>query len=184
QQIPALVARALAAQTRHAREALALGQLQAVDNHPELAWRLARREAYDSLGVLVQATARAWKEPRAVRPPLAPLERMQAHCYQLLAQLTAVKSMLLLRRGHLRGEDVHAPLQAAAQRIEAILSGQDMPAPPEHGADDGLAAEPLPALVETDLTPWLLRRLRLAEGLARQMRAEAGQVVAPLSEAA
>lgn len=59
-----------------------------------------------------------------------------------------------------------------------------MPAPPEHGADDGLAAEPLPALVETDLTPWLLRRLRLAEGLARQMRAEAGQVVAPLSEAA
>ena len=43
---------------------------------------------------------------------------------------------------------------------------------------------PLPALVETDLTPWLLRRLRLAEGLARQMRAEAGQVVAPLSEAA
>ncbi len=183
QQIPALVARTLAAQMRHAREALALGQLQAVDNHPELAWRLARREAYDSLGALVQATARAWKEPRAVRPPLAPLERMQAHCYQLLAQLTAVKSMLLLRRGHLRGEDVHAPLQAAAQRIEAILSGQDMPAPPEHAADDGLAAEPLPPLVETDLTPWLLRRLRLAEGLARQMRAEAGQVVAPLAEA-
>src|SRR5574337_426483 len=126
---------------------------------------------------------RARKEPRAVRPPLEPLERMQAHCYQLLAQLTAVKSMLLLRRGHLYNEQVHAPLQAAAERIEAILSGRDMPAPREADSDEAAAVEPLPPLVEADLTPWLLRRLRLAEGLALQLRAEAGQVVAPLSVA-
>ncbi|MBS0291895.1 MAG: FUSC family protein [Proteobacteria bacterium] len=181
QQIPALVARTLAAQTRHAREALGLGQLQAVDNRPELAWRLARREAYDSLGALVQATARAWKEPRAVRPPLAPLERMQAHCYQLLAQLTAVKSMLLLRRGHLASEQVQGPLQAAAQRIEAILCGQDLATQEERAADDGVGVELLPPLVEADLTPWLLRRLRLAEDLARQLRAEAREVIAPLA---
>jgi len=180
QQIPALVARALAAQTRHAREALGLVQLQAVDNRPELAWRLARREAYDSLSLLVQATARAWKEPRAVRPPLVPLERMQAHCYQLLAQLTAVKSMLLLRRGLLSCDELQEPLQEAAQRIEAILNGQAAPSlRDQHAAD--VAAEPPPSVAEADLTPWLLRRLRLAEDLALRLRADAGQVVAPLS---
>ena len=41
-QIPALLARSLTAQARHARVALALGQLKAVDNEPELQWRLAR----------------------------------------------------------------------------------------------------------------------------------------------
>ena len=181
QQIPALVARTLAAQTRHAREALGLVQLQAVDNRPELAWRLARREAYDSLGLLVQATARAWKEPRAVRPPLAPLERMQAHCYQLLAQLTAVKSMLLLRRGLLSCDELQAPLQAAAQRIEAILNGQAELPPAQDPPAADMAAEPPPSLAEADLTPWLLRRLRLAEELALRLRADAAQVVAPLS---
>ena len=78
QQIPALVARALAAQTRHAREApgpwASCRPWTTTPSWPG-AWRAARPD--DSLGVLVQATARAWKEPRAVRPPLAPLERMQ-----------------------------------------------------------------------------------------------------------
>ena len=178
-QVPALVARTLAAQARHAREALGLAQLQAVDNAPELAWRLARREAYDSLSALVQATGRAWKEPRAVRPPLEPLERMQAHCYQLLAQLTAVKTLLLLRRGLLQADVLEQPLQQAAARIEAILAGA---APDSRlGADTGAAPgpEPLPPLVESDLTPWLLRRLQLAEGLALQLRAEAARVLAP-----
>jgi len=180
QQIPALVARTLAAQTRHAREALALGQLQAVDNRPELAWRLARREAYDSLGALVQATARAWKEPRAVRPPLAPLEHMQVHCYQLLAQLTAVKSMLLLRRGRLRSEDVQEPLAASAERLQALLTGAAAAAVPLAQPDEIDEAAVLPPLVEADLAPWLLRRLRLAEGLAGQLREEAMGVVVPL----
>lgn len=180
QQIPALVARTLAAQTRHAREALALGQLQAVDNRPELAWRLARREAYDSLGALVQATARAWKEPRAVRPPLAPLERMQAHCYQLLAQLTAVKSMLLLRRGHLRSEDVQEPLAASAQQLQALLTGEVTATASAMGPEEVDGTATLPPLVEADLAPWLLRRLRLAEELAGQLREEAMAVVTPL----
>ncbi len=41
------------------------------------------------------------------------------HCYQLLAQLCAVKSMLLLLpRDYLRAEDVQEPLQAATARLE------------------------------------------------------------------
>jgi hypothetical protein len=75
--------------------------VQVADNEAELGWRLARREAYDSLSALVQATQRALSEPRAVRPRLEALERLLAHSYQLLAQLTAVKSMLLVRRGRL-----------------------------------------------------------------------------------
>ncbi|REM68118.1 FUSC family protein, partial [Mycobacterium tuberculosis] len=72
-QIPALVSRVLTAQARHARLALGLGQLKAIDSSPELEWRLARREAYDSLSALVQATQRSLSEPRAVQPPLEPL---------------------------------------------------------------------------------------------------------------
>src|SRR5690606_36068869 len=43
-QIPSLVRRALQAQARHAQIALSLGQLNAVDDEPELEWRLARKE--------------------------------------------------------------------------------------------------------------------------------------------
>ena len=129
-QLPALVARTLKAQAYHARVALALGQLQAVDNAPELVWRLARREAYDSLSALVLATQRSLVEPRAVRPPLAPLERLQARSHQLLAQLTAVKTLLLLRRGALQPAQVQAPLQHAAERISALLLGSAGSAPP------------------------------------------------------
>ncbi len=181
-QVPALVERTLAAQARHAREALGLAQLQAVDNQPELAWRLARREAYDSLSELVQATGRAWKEPRAVRPPLAPLEHMQTHAYQLLAQLTAVKTLLLLRRGHLRVEELQPLLDAAVRRIEAQLLGA---APAAGHADaQGTEPEPLPPLAQDDLTPWLLRRLAQAEALAARLRADAERVRAPESGAA
>lgn len=180
-QVPALVARTLAAQSRHAREALALGQLQAVDNHPELAWRLARREVFDSLAALVQASERAWQEPRAVRPPLLPLERLQIHCYQLLAQLTAIKTMLLLRRGHLNSEDIRAPLQQAGAHIEALLAGAPAPAldaDADADADAGAAVGQAPSAPEIDLTPWLLRRLALAQELARQLRSEAQVLLA------
>ncbi|WP_405044142.1 FUSC family protein [Paracidovorax wautersii] len=177
-QIPALVARTVAAQARHARVALALGQLQAVDNAPELAWRLARREAYDSLSALVQATGRSLREPRAVRPPVATLERLQAHCYQLLAQLTAVKTMLLLRRGRLQPERVEGPLAHTAERIDAVLTGAHPAAPLDGDRRRAVAAgpEPLPDPFEHDLHPWLLRRLALAEALAADLRADADEV--------
>ncbi len=176
-QLPALVARTLTAQARHARVALGLGQLQAVDNAPELAWRLARREAYDSLSALVQATQRSLVEPRAVRPPLEQLEHLQARSYQLLAQLTAVKTLLLLRRGLLQPLQVEAPLEWAAMRIEALLlgTGHAPASAPQAQASPG--PEPLPSPYESDLTPWLLRRLRLATELAAQLRADADRVL-------
>ena len=181
-QIPALVTRTLAAQARHARVALGLGQLQAVDNEPEVEWRLARREAYDSLSALVQATQRSLSEPRAVRPPLEPLSRLLAHSYQLLAQLTAVKTMLLLRRGRLNPEQIRAPLMQAVERIEDTLIVSAPAAAPRTPSSDA-SPDPvvLPDPFESDLSPWLLRRLDLAAGIAVQLRHDASHVLQMLT---
>ncbi len=181
-QIAALLQRTLAAQARHAREALGLWQLRAVDNEPELRWRLARREAYDSLSALVQATQRSLSEPRAVRPPLEPLGRFLAYSYQLQAQLTTVKTMLLQRRGQLAHAHIDDPLKQSALALDAILS-QDT----TRAADAGPSltdSEPLvlPDPFENDLTPWLLRRLDLATGMAVHLRSNANQVLSELSQ--
>ncbi|HKX41172.1 MAG TPA: FUSC family membrane protein [Burkholderiaceae bacterium] len=190
-QIPALVRRTLRAQASHAKVALGLGQLDAVDNESEVDWRLARREVYDSLSALVQATQRSLSEPRAVRPPLPALERLMAHSYQLLAQLTAVKTMLLLRRGRLNADQTRAPLRDAAEAIAARLANDD-----DHGNgptaasvesravdDDDIGGELAPGPValpdpfEHDLSPWLLRRLHLAADIAAQLNAAARRVL-------
>lgn len=184
-QIPSLVARTLKAQARHARLALGLGQLQAVDTSPELEWRLARKEAFDSLSALVQATQRSLSEPRAVRPPIAPLEHLQAHSYQLLAQLSAVKSMLVLRRDRLTPADIEGPLARTAARIEAAIgsapiAGADVPA----GAPATALAGPipLPDPFDNDISPWLLRRLDLATAISNQLRDDAARILQSLDD--
>jgi len=176
-QIPALVTRVLAAQARHARVALGLGQLRAVDNEPELLWRLARREAFDSLSALVQATQRSLVEPRAVRPPLEPLGRLLAYSYQLLGQLTAVKTMLLRQRGRLQAGQIQAPMQQAADTLEALLlSGPSATQRDRLPTQASPLTTSLPDPFVDDLSPWLLRRLDLAEDIAAQLRAEAERV--------
>ncbi|PNG51960.1 MULTISPECIES: FUSC family membrane protein [unclassified Variovorax] len=179
-QIPSLVARTLTAQARHARLALGLGQLRAVQTSAELDWRLARREAYDSLSALVQATQRSLSEPRAVRPPLEPLEHLQAHSYQLLAQLSAVKSMLVLRRDRLTPAEIEGPLQRAAERIAANIGSTPTTGPvmPESAAATTVAEPiPLPDPFENDVSPWLLRRLDMAIGISAQLRDDAARIL-------
>jgi uncharacterized membrane protein YccC len=180
-QIPALVRRSLVAQARHARVALGLGQLHAVDNEPELQWRLARREAYDSLSALVQATQRSIAEPRAVRPPLDPLGRLLAHGYQLLGQLTTVKTILLQRRGRLMAEQIDAPLKQAVQAIELCLASQNAAASSQGRLAAASQAVELQNPFEGDLSSWLLLRLDLATGIAVQLRSDADHVLAEIS---
>ena len=172
-QIPALVRRSAAAQLEHARHALAL--LDAAQTS-DLPWRLARREAYNSLSDLTLATQRSLAEPKKVRPALEPLEALQARSYQLLAQLTAVKSMLLLRRGQLDLGIARPAIDAASRYIAAEL-GENPPAVLDTGV---LPASPPPAgqphqsrpdpLLANDLTPWLLRRLALSCTMAAELR--------------
>jgi uncharacterized membrane protein YccC len=183
-QLPALVARTLRAQARHARLALGLGQLRSVDITPELEWRLARREAYDSLSALVQATQRSLSEPRAVQPPLGPLEHLQAHSYQLLAQLSAVKSMLVLRRDRLKLDEIEGPLARTAQRIEATIGTMPTSGPsmPDSASATAIAGRiPLPDPFESDITPWLLRRLDMAIGITAQLRDDAARILQSLA---
>ncbi|HEX5570378.1 MAG TPA: FUSC family protein, partial [Ktedonobacterales bacterium] len=177
-QVGALVTRTLAAQARHAQLALALAQPQAGDAQPELAWRLARREAYDSLSALVQAVQRSLSEPRAVRPPLQDLERLLGHGYQLLAQLTAVKTMLLQRRERLDFARLQPPLEEAKQAIAgALVHGSTTSASTtSHEASPPMLELPDPG--ERDLTPWVQRRLLLAVDIARELQADAARAAA------
>lgn len=177
-QIAALVHRTLAAQAHHAREALGLWQLNAVDNEPELQWRLARREAYDSLSALVQAAQRSLSEPRAVRPPLESLGRLLAYSYQLQAQLTTVKTMMLQRRGRLAHDQIDVPLKDATQSIGALLTEPLPTALVESHLADVDQPVDLPDPFAGDLSPWLLRRLELARSIAVQLRRSADQVLA------
>ena len=181
-QIPALVQRTLQAQARHAQIALNIGQFTAVDDEPELQWRLARKEAYDSLSALVLATRRSLAEPRAVRPALQPLEQLLSHGYQLLAQLTTVKTMLLMRRDEGQS-DIHQALRYAADEISRTLRDED-------------SEEESPAFVRVewgeqgefsdpfvyDLRPWILRRMNLAQELAESLRQDAKAVLRPARE--
>ena len=178
-QIGALVARTLAAQNKHAQLALGLGQLQAVETQAELGWRLARREAYDALSALVLAVQRSLSEPRAVRPPVEPLERMLGHSYQLLAQLTAIKTMLLQRRDRLDVAQLQQPLQEAARELAAALAGPARPAVPRQPHEEAQPMLALPDPNENDLNPWLLRRLHLAVQIARDLAVEAELALRP-----
>ena len=178
-QIPALVRRSVEAQLGHARLALAL-----LDNSqtPDLPWRLARREAYNSLSDLTLATQRSLAEPDQVRPALEPLEALQARSYQLLAQLTAVKSMLLLRRAQLDLTVARPALEQTAQYLEAELSGSAAAGTP--GTDQvpiaGQPFQPRPdPLLANDLTPWLLRRLTLVRAMAVELRLAAARTQVP-----
>ena len=114
-----------------------------------------------------------------MRPPLDHLERLLGHSYELLAQLTAVKTMLLQRRGRLNAQQIQGPLHETAQTIAATLSGSTgrrASAP----ADDHDAHGPvaLPDPFEHDLTPWLVRRLQLATGISQRLRADGERVQA------
>ena len=191
-QLPALVRRVLRALEQHARLSLALAHLDDIDTEHELMWRLARREAYDAVSALVQATGRTLVEPRAVRPPLALLEQLQGHSYQLMGQLSAVKSMLLLRRDQLQFDQIQAPMKLASNRIQGILTlsaplppgSQPPPAQsPEPESAGALPAVPevLPDPFEHDVSPWLLRRLHLAIELAERVRGNAQDVLAALA---
>jgi hypothetical protein len=118
-----------------------------------------------------------------VQPPLAELERLQAHSYQLLAQLSAVKSMLVLRRDRLTPAEIEGPLVRTAERIESALSTKpedtslaDLPegvvVTPSAGGP-----VPLPDPFDNDISPWLLRRLDFATRIATQLQVDAAHIL-------
>lgn len=177
-QIVALVNRTVLAQAQHAKIALSRGQLQAIDDEFELEWRLSRKEAFDSLSALVQATRRSLSEPRAVRPALESLEQLLARGHQLLAQLTAVKT-LLIRRGRLEHDDISEPMHIAAQKIDAALTAPHSDALPDAPVYKAWPIEnPAADALDYDLKPLILRRLNLSVETAIKLREEADRALA------
>lgn len=180
------------AMARHAQQSLHMAALTEVSAQPELSWRLARREAYDALSALVEATDRSRFEPRAVQPPQQILQKLQGHGYQLLGQLSAVQSILLLRRDQLELARVVPQVSQSAKKIAEIL---DLQQSPEYFlnkkpvSEDKLQAQSrrLPAVPEAlpnlfDASPelWLKRRLRLSTRLAARVRTDADLVLQQL----
>ncbi|MFV0681098.1 FUSC family membrane protein [Ottowia sp.] len=204
-QLAGLVHRALKALRQHARLSLNLAALHDLDTQAELAWRLARREAYDALSALVQATQRALVEPRAVRPPLMLLEQMQGHSYQLMGQLSAIKSMMLLRRDQLQADVIAEPLTQASACITTVLAihppavatpgstnGDSNNNSASHSATHsdsdsndgplGTVPEVLPDPFHQDVSPWVLRRLHLATALAHEVHTDAHRILDELAQ--
>ncbi len=168
-QLPALARRSGRAQAKHAQLALALlDEARASD----LPWRLARREAYDSLSDLTLAAQRSLAEPQKVRPPLEPLEALQARSYQLLAQLTAVKSLLLLHRPQLDLKLASAGAGAGRQAHRSRTVGHRGHAAPRRPGHCRPAL-PAPARPADDHRPHALAAAPAGAGLRHGARAAA-----------
>jgi uncharacterized membrane protein YccC len=122
-QLPALLDRLKKAQLQHAR--VALGNVELATANAD--WRLARREVHDSLAAIANASQRAQAEPRAVRPPLDLLERVQLRSYRLLAQLGGLRTWCEQARD-LPAAAVGVLLAQALMDINAAFESTDAPA--------------------------------------------------------
>lgn len=169
-----LVARVRAAARVLATEALRWpGPAQAGEPPPsDLALRLARREFYEAIGSLAASAQRSQAEPTRVQLPLPAMATLLTRCHVLLAQLSAVRTML--ERGHARLEARSASeaLARAAGEIGAVLGTAQPVAPGVPLPADALRPPPPNA----SLQPWLERRLGLATQAAQGV-AEAADAV-------
>jgi hypothetical protein len=96
----------------------------------------------------------------------------------LLAQLTAIKTMLLQRRDRLDLALLQQPLQEAQQAItRALKRGGPQQAPAGAPNEERGPMLALPDVPERDLTPWVQRRLQLAVDIARELQADAARAV-------
>jgi hypothetical protein len=112
-----------------------------------------------------------------VRPPLQDLERLLGHGYQLLAQLTAIKTMLLQRRDRLDFARLQPQLEQAKQAIARALKQGALQQHAIATLEETSPMLALPDVPEQDLTPWMQRRLQLAVDIAGELQADAGRAV-------
>ncbi|PTT78003.1 hypothetical protein DBR42_24285 [Pelomonas sp. HMWF004] len=137
----------------------------------QLAQRLSRQQAYAALAGLAAAAQRTRVEPRSVRLPDAEIEAALSHGYRLMALLGAVQQQVQRRSARLDAARAEVALPLARTACVEVLSG--VPGASERGTDptatpDGDAGAWPEHLGQQDLTPWLLRRLRLCRHEARE----------------
>jgi uncharacterized membrane protein YccC len=152
--VAALVSRVLGALGALAREGLRWPDGAA----PELALRLARRDAYDAIGSIAAAAQRTGAEPEKVRVPLHALAVLLVRSHVLLAHLAAVRTLLTRSAAQLPREEAAVALRDASAEVERLL---ESPAGPGDAPAAGLAIEEAMPAPGAALMPWLLRRLQL-----------------------
>lgn len=133
--------------------------------HSDLALRLARREFYEAIGSLAASAQRSAAEPTRVQLPVPAMATLLTRCHVLLAQLSAVRTLLERRSDRLEEAPARAALAMAAERVEAALAGVGAPGPQAESEVIGRWPEP-----QAPLLPWLQRRLRLVEQGAHAVR--------------
>ncbi|MBV8618412.1 MAG: FUSC family protein [Curvibacter sp.] len=159
--LPRSLPRLMLALQAYAREALRRHDPD--DAESAVAQRLARRQAYDALGLLAVALQRSSAEPRRVQLPVPELTRLLDHAQRLMAHLSMVRLMRVHQGPELDQPEAVRALQDAEQTLDGLLA----PATLHHdtapaGASDSLELLPDKPPTE-DLLPWLLRRLKVTE---------------------
>ena len=129
------------------------------DPAQQLATRLSRQQAYTALAALAATANRTRVEPRHVRLPDAEIEAVMSHGYRMMALLGAVQQMLQRRAGRLNESVVVAALaETAAASTQAL---QPTEVAPVVGPVETVLSDWPEHRDQQDLTPWLLRRLRI-----------------------
>jgi uncharacterized membrane protein YccC len=163
--LPRLAGQLRAALARHADH-----MLRWVPSAEEqLAQRLSRQQAYAALAALAGAAQRTRVEPEHVRLPDAEIEAALSHGYRLMALLGAVQHQVRRRSERLDAGQAEQALPQARADCMALLQRE--------AVAGALPAEPPDAEAgrwpehrgQRDLTPWLLRRLRLCRIEAREL---------------
>jgi hypothetical protein len=164
----------LVARVREAARVLAAEALRWPEpGRSDLALRLARREFYEAIGSIAASAQRSSAEPTRVQLPVPAMATLLTRCHVLLAQLSAVRTMLERRRERLDEPSARQALVAAQAEVAGVLAGTV-----ESGvgglADPGLGW-PDP---QAPLLPWLQRRLQLVVQGARGVQQAATAVQA------
>jgi len=150
---------------------------------PELPLKLARREVYDSIGALAGMAQRTGVEPRAVRLPIHTLATLLVQCHVLLAQLAALRRLLIYRHPQMNQAATEAALARCATHLAPLLTATAGLLPGEPQRKTSSIAAPtgqLPSPTGSDgdsesahLMRWLQRRLDLIELAAQRLTAAA-----------
>ncbi|HEY0955727.1 MAG TPA: FUSC family protein, partial [Roseateles sp.] len=142
----------------------------------QLAQRASRQQAYAALAALAAAAQRTRVEPESVRLPEAEIESALSHGYRLMALLGAVQHQVQRRSDRLDATKAETALPLARKASVDILNGEPATGTDPAEIPDGDAGAWPEHLGQQDLTPWLLRRLRLCRHEAREFVAALEQL--------
>jgi uncharacterized membrane protein YccC len=173
--VPRLAAQLRGALARHAANMLCWRP----SPEEQLAQRLSRQQAYTALAALAAAAQRTRVEPESVRLPDAEIEGALSHGYRLMALLGAVQHQVQRRNARLDAAKAETALPLARKACVDVLNGEPMTGTDPAEIPDGDAGAWPEHLGQQDLTPWLLRRLRLCRHEAREFVAALDRLPAP-----